>query len=1101
MRYLKAFILFLFVSLTFGLSAQSVNTEFGKNRVQYHDDFTDWWRYETQNFITYWYGKGRNIAQATIQLAELDFANIQNLIEHRINDKIEILVYLDITDVKQSNLGSEDTFVSETGQTKIVGNKIFVYFDGNHQNLRKQIREGIAKVFLNSMFFGNTLQEIVQNAVLLSIPEWFKKGVVAYVGSNWDHEIEDELRDIWVRDKRDYTKFHNLAQDHPRVAGHSLWHYLDQNYGKTTISNLLYLTRINRNVESAFLYVLGTSYENIIEEWKLYYEEYFNRENNVFEPLETANLLNLKNKKYRPISKLRISPDGQNLLYVVNNRGKNEVRVMNMVDRTHSVIFKTGFVNTLQATDFNYPLVTWSPDGSEITIIYEFRDIIRIRKYHVPTGEYFEQDMPENMHRIYSVSYLNDEDYIFSASIDGYSDLFHYVFRGREARRLTNDFHDDLDAEYCTIGGVKGILFSSNRSSVSLKNEKLDTILPITNYDLFFYPFESTPDELIQLTNTPDENERQPFLANGKYISYLSDLTGVVNRKVLDYTTDRKYFNSNKQRNIIFHHSVESSASSIYTYYEEGEYRVYLEEPNWSKAVNPFITAIRKDKGGTGLPSIGVIDIIDDEELDILDVQSQPAEEIKEEYLFQTEFPDPEIVEEIESENREDEIPNIIAEPLDLFKEQEDETQEKTEEGVIEFYPARAIASRLTFKLDYFTTKLDNEVLFEGLESFSGVDAELVNPPVGILLKANTKDLFEDYVIEGGVRIPTTFNGTEYFLIFDDKKKHIDKRFAIYRKAESERIDPFVFPSDKTKRIIHLAMFQLKYPFDVYRSLRATTTLRLDKFFLQASDNPSFNAPTINEQRLGLKLEYVFDNTFDVDINIKHGTRYKFFLEAINRFDLQLKDGFDFKHSLGFTSLLGADVRHYVPIGRDAVWASRFSAVTSMGSDKILFYLGGTDNWVFPSFNLETPLDVTENFAFKTLAPNLRGFKYNIRNGSSYAIMNTEVRFPVFKMISRKRIKSSFFRNFQVIGFVDAGTAWYGLNPFSNNTPLNTLTLSNPPTVVVNVNFFRDPLVVGYGLGARTTLLGYFIRFDYGWGIETRVRQEPKLYFSIGTDF
>jgi Tol biopolymer transport system component len=1092
------------------VNSQSVNTEFGKNRVQYHDDFTDWWRYETQNFIIYWYGKGRNIAQATIQLAEYDFTDIQSLVEHRINDKIEILVYLDITDLKQSNLGSEDTFVSETGQTKIVGNKIFTYFDGNHKNLRKQIREGIAQVYLNSMFFGNTLQEIVQNAVLLSIPEWYKDGIVAYIGSPWNHEIEDEFRDIFLRENEKFKKFNKLSDLHPRVAGHSLWYYMDQNYGKATISNLLYLTRINRNIESAFLYVLGTSYENIIDEWYQYYTQYYDREKNVFDERNEDNQLDIKNKKYRPISKLRFSPDGETLMYVVNQLGKSDVRLKNIETGEDESIFKTGFVNTLQETDYNYPHVAWSPNGQEITIMYEYRDIIRIRKYHVPTGDVFEQDMPENMQRVYSLSYYDDENYIFAANTDGYSDLYQYLFVKREVKRITNDFYDDLDAEYCTIGSTPGILFSSNRNSIQVKNQKLDTVLPIDNFDLFFYPFEENPDELIRITNTPYEDERQAFLANGQYIAYLSDLSGVINRKLIDFTTDKKYFNSNKRRNIIFHHSTQKSDKHVYTYYEDGEYRVYLETPDWTKVVNPFITHYRKSiKSAASNSSIGVLDIIN-QPSPVPGAESPPIDEepkiiepeIKEGYLFQSEFPDPEILEDISSEEKPlESTKDIITEPIDLFGERVDEVQEKSDEGVVEFFPARAIASRLTFKLDYFTTKLDNEVLFEGLESFSGVNAELENPPVGILLKANTKDLFEDYVIEGGIRIPTTFNGTEYFLIFDDKKKHIDKRFAVYRKAMSQRIDPFVFPSDKVKRIIHLGMVQLKYPFDVYRSLRATTTLRFDKFFYQSSDNASFNRPTVNEQRLGLKLEYVFDNSYDIGVNIKHGTRYKFYIEAINRFNLKLKDGFDFELSKGFTTLIGMDVRHYEPIGRNAVWASRFSAATSVGSEKILFYLGGTDNWVFPTFDSETPLDVNENFSYKTLAPNLRGFNYNIRNGSSFAVLNTEVRFPVFKMLFRKRIKSSFFRNFQVIGFLDAGTAWYGLNPFSNNTPLNTLILENPPTVFLEVNFFRDPLVVGYGLGLRTTLLGYFIRFDYGWGIETRVQQEPKLYFSIGTDF
>ena len=81
---------FIFLNLiaVFAVSGQSINTEFGKNRVQYHDDFNNWWQYETPNFITYWYGKARFIAQPVIQLAEIDHDEIQKVLEHRINDKI-----------------------------------------------------------------------------------------------------------------------------------------------------------------------------------------------------------------------------------------------------------------------------------------------------------------------------------------------------------------------------------------------------------------------------------------------------------------------------------------------------------------------------------------------------------------------------------------------------------------------------------------------------------------------------------------------------------------------------------------------------------------------------------------------------------------------------------------------------------------------------------------------------------------------------------------------------------------------------------------------------------------------------------------------------
>ena len=68
--------------------------------------------------------------------------------------------------------------------------------------------------------------------------------------------------------------------------------------------------------------------------------------------------------------------------------------------------------------------------------------------------------------------------------------------------------------------------------------------------------------------------------------------------------------------------------------------------------------------------------------------------------------------------------------------------------------------------------------------------------------------------------------------------------------------------------------------------------------------------------------------------------------------------------------------------------------------------------------------------------------------------------------------------------------------PIRKGTYLNVVTANH-----YNPKYFRDPLVAGYGVGVRSVLFGYFVRLDYGWGIETRQTQDPMLYFSIGMDF
>ena len=162
--------------------------------------------------------------------------------------------------------------------------------------------------------------------------------------------------------------------------------------------------------------------------------------------------------------------------------------------------------------------------------------------------------------------------------------------------------------------------------------------------------------------------------------------------------------------------------------------------------------------------------------------------------------------------------------------------------------------------------------------------------------------------------------------------------------------------------------------------------------------------------------------------------------------------------------------------------------------------MGGTDNWISPGFNVSTPIDYTQNYYFQALASNLRGFDQNIRNGNSFALINSEIRWPVFKYLLNRPIKSDFIRNFQIIGFGDVGTAWNGLSPYDSTNMFNRTVISNTPFIVTVVKQ-NEPIVAGYGFGLRTRILGYFMRADWAWGVENRDILPNKFYFSLGLDF
>ena len=206
--------------------------------------------------------------------------------------------------------------------------------------------------------------------------------------------------------------------------------------------------------------------------------------------------------------------------------------------------------------------------------------------------------------------------------------------------------------------------------------------------------------------------------------------------------------------------------------------------------------------------------------------------------------------------------------------------------------------------------------------------------------------------------------------------------------------------------------------------------------------------------------------------------------------------------------VFGVDFRHYIKIHRSLIWANRFAASTSQGSSKLIYYLGGVDNWTnltplkTPTFTpiSEVPIDETENYAYQTVATNMRGFSQNIRNGNNFALINSEIRWPIIKYFVNHPLSNSFLENFQIVGFFDIGTAWSGKTPWSGENAYDFTEIDRPP-IKVTLDSDREPIVAGYGFGLRSQLLGYFVRFDWAWGIENNQIRPRVFYFSLSLDF
>jgi hypothetical protein len=840
--------------------------------------------------------------------------------------------------MKQSNIGEDEIFVSQSGYTKVVGTKMLIYFNGNHQVLEESIRKGIATIYLNSMLFGSNIQDLLQNPISIKLPNWFIEGFIAYAGSNWGINIDDELRDIVHIKKFNYS-FKNLSKKHPRVAGHSMWYYLKNEYGRSTILDLIYHVKITRNLNKSIEFVLSIKPEKLYQDWATFFRKKYDSENKFGAFIGEE--IKVKNKKYFPISTLSPSPDGRYLAYAVNKHGKINLYLYDNTEQRHQKIDCRGFQNKFQEPYYEYPHITWSADGSEFTYTYQDKDDIYLRKYFMDGTKPIEQLLPDIYQSIYSIEYYKGSYYIINAEVNGMGDLHLYDTKTRASTTISSDFYNDLDAKVATLDGKEGRVFSSRRTLKHILPTEQDTILPLGEFDIFFYELPTVldktslfnlPKTLVRLTNTIDQSERYPYIINSK-VYYTSSPTGIKNLYTIDLATNEVSGLTNLSRNII-RHSI-SKSHYYYTLYHDGKYKVFKEDATKLLPTQPTPTqysTLFANKTTIVKPS------------------TTKKKNIIEDHLkFQSEFED-------------------NANDLNLSQEIE-AAQSKVvivEENKAIHQVGMPINSVLItaagqkFRVDKLTAKMDNEVLFEGLEIADGQNDQVAQLPMGFLMKAAFKDLFENYMIEVGARIPTSFSGGEYFMTLADNRKLLDKSFSLYQRTFNEKEFGDVIPAVISRKKTLMGLYRLKLPLNYHHSVRGTGYMRFDNQFFKSSSDFTFQRPTANQKRIGLKVEYVYDNTFEKSVNILHGTRMKAYVEGMNEFNFELGGNTNVDLSKSVTGVIGIDARHYIPMLNHSILALRGVSAFSFGSKQNLYYLGGINNALFQNFEDNIPISQTQ---------------------------------------------------------------------------------------------------------------------------------------------
>lgn len=1103
----------LFVSLDSDAQVNSV--EFGKNRVQYQK--FSWKYYQTENFNTYFNQDGLGLGKYVAQIAERELPSIEEFVEYGLQRRTNIVVFNNFDEMQQSNIGLSVDWQNSGGTTKLVNNKMLVFFDGNHDNLRRQIREGIAKVLVENILFGDDLGEFAANQALLDLPKWLTDGYIAYAAENWSPALDDQLRGVMLSGK--YTNFYQFAFDKPDLAGHAFWKYIADKYGKSKTTYFLYLSRIYRNLNGASQKVTKKKFKEVLRDFmtdipQAYYKDLRGRRNVPKGQLAISEVIGKKD-----YIRFNANPIPRSFTYAVVefHQGKYSVILMeNFVNR--KVLLKYGTRSREDEINPNYPIIAWDGKGTRLAVLYSEEGKLKLFVYDVVNRiKINKQELPM-FDQVADMKYMLDANtLLLSAVRSGQTDIFVYKINNQTYEQVTNDVYDDLDPAFVAFPNKTGILFASNRPSANAASS--EDSLPVNRFNIFMVDNWNQSDfkQISQLTALRHGNARFPSQYNTSHFTFVSDENGINNRYAGFFKTERAgldtlvFIGDEVLRNppqsevdsvllewdktdvdSVGFVSITNDSSYVFplTNYQSSllETRTAGDNQQVSEVVRlgdiKLLYRLRVDENTlrrrnvTARPTEYMKQQIDEERRNLArQLEAQQEEEddsTKQQDFFLNEFQD----EEPEQESRVGEV--VQGEEIVM-------TSVIKKAKLYEYRPPK-------FFVDYLVTGFNNSVLpvnkFQPYAGGTGPISLSNGNDFNGLIRMGTSDLMEDVKFTGGIRIAPNLRDNDVLFEFYNLRKRLDWGVTYFR--SSGQIGFTDAPQYSGKQFSNYYLVRLKYPFDRVRSLRATIGPRFDKVVVNSHDRFSLGIEDFKTTYGQLSLEYVHDNTLNPVSNIWQGLRYKIFMDWFT----QLSDVGDREGKFLFNA--GFDARHYLPIYRNVIWAVRGAGDFSWGNQKVIYYLGGVDNWLSPKFNNGNTPDPDVDYTYQSLAVNLRGFKQNISNGNNAVVINSEIRLPVFSTFFNKPINNAFLRNFQLVQFFDLGAAWNGA---FDKIERPSAVYGTPPVTVLLKAGGIGPFAGGYGFGARSTLLGYFLRVDAAWEMNGFFRGKPMWYFAMGFDF
>ena len=1053
--------------------------QFGKNRIQYRN--FNWKIVRTANFEIYFYQDGNTLANLTAQYAESEFDRITELLGYTPYNRIKIFLYNSPQELAQSNIGISVVGELDSREIDLAKSRLEIAFTGDQISFRKRLIHDVSMLFVYDMLYGGSLKDALQSSLLLTLPDWFMPGIASYLSEGYSVELDDYMRDVSL--SRNIRKPNLLQGRDAERVGHSIWNYIAQKYGRDNISNILNLTRIIRNEQSSIQSTLGVPYGRFLREWREYYGNMAKATASAGGSDDATIAIRGSGLDHN-LNDVKISSDKTLIAFSSVNDGKFTVEVYNTATKKRYSVLQGGYRLDGHATFTSTPLVAWQRDNNLAVVtdengksyLYVYTDLDKRPKQR-------SRQTINGLTQIVSVDASDDGgSLVMSADRRGQNDIFLYSINRGTYAQLTNDLYDDINPVF--VGrSTRDIVFASNRTADTLGVDKGTFRSVRDRYSLFRHEGGARATSVTRLTDTLT-NAIRPVAASENTIYFLGTASGIQNlyrlsvgdSTVASVVSQVTAFPSSIRQ----YDLIPANGGFVYSALRNGEvyigYRSSL-PLNTAQAMAP--TQRNVLLGITNIPKPAVVQPVRTDTTQALATSPatattatvvpgrlalEPGEVDTDNYQF-----DPEVVKLAEFRQRRGAGIPLASATTPLLRNRRREN----------------ITIRGPF---------DYRGLFIANDASSSWRIDPIRG-FGFSQNITMNDLLENHIIKAGLFITTTLRNSDLFAEYHNLTNRIDYGVRVDRQTlyfDNESLN-------QKYRYNRIAL-SASYPISVTTRLTVSPfyalTRRIELLRIGEADRTSDYA--------GLRGELVYDNSKINGMNMMEGTRAK----------VKFENYAGIRSSAQSFRRLTIDLRHYQKIHRDLMLAVRVSMSQSGGPAPKQSTLGGMENWIAPQKEnvptnpllipngLVQSLDDYKDVFFLDYVTNLRGYRLGKLTGNSHVLFNAELRLPLVKYLYRGNITSNFLRNLQLVAFSDVGTAWSGKGPFNRQNNLNTEIIGggNLPFLATVTNF-KNPFLIGYGMGVRTMLLGYYVKFDYAWGLENNVVNKPIPYLTLGYDF